>query len=489
MITLDRLVNVLAGSGTGSPVEPAGATSCCGAWSCTTRPIRAPPPATSSWPSGSTRRRRRSTWPSRRARPSCSSAPRRRSNPRSHDRRARGHRRRAGRPRGLVEPSHRLGLRAGPRGPRTESGRGPTDLFALADTLAAALRDSSVVIEDQLSRVLAYSSSDDVVDTVRSQTILGRRLPDRVRELFAERGVFRHLAASDEPLFVEPCRGARLRRAHGHRRAGGRSSWALGGRECRPSTPRAAGSSRTAHGPPRCTCCARARAPIWSVSESDLVTRLIEGSATPRPWSPARTARHGLRVWHCRPTWRTSSTRRPCWPSSTSTKGFGGLRPQCPVRVSYTLLPRGTTRSGPRVTGRVGARWFPDHVGLVAGIGGPPRPAVAGQPLEADASLAPHAARPELRPWRRQPSNRIVLVACELSPQRPACPARTGGRAQRAHRRHRTHHVETLRAWLAADGDIGAVAATLDVTETAQYHLGRSTRPSPRHRHPDQRSP
>lgn len=56
-----------------------------------------------------------------------------------------------------VSWSHLTGLAYGLvlEGRETESGRGPTDLFALADTLAAALRDSSVVIEDQLSRVLA----------------------------------------------------------------------------------------------------------------------------------------------------------------------------------------------------------------------------------------------------------------------------------------------------------------------------------------------
>ena len=42
-------------------------------------------------------------------------------------------------------------------GRETESGRGPTDLFALADSLAEAT-GGAVTIEDRLSRVLAYSS-------------------------------------------------------------------------------------------------------------------------------------------------------------------------------------------------------------------------------------------------------------------------------------------------------------------------------------------
>ncbi len=87
-------------------------------------------------------------------------------------------------------------------GRETESGRGPTDLFALADNLAYAV-GGAVIIEDQMSRVLAYSDLQHGSDQVRLETILGRRIPDGVRALFEQRGVFVHLAASDEPLFVE----------------------------------------------------------------------------------------------------------------------------------------------------------------------------------------------------------------------------------------------------------------------------------------------
>jgi len=93
----------------------------------------------------------------------------------------------------LAEPaatwSHLIGLAYGLvlEGRETEAGRGPTDLFALADTLAAAV-GGPVVIEDQLSRVLAYSSLDDAVDAVRSQTILGRRVTDRAHAARRTRG-------------------------------------------------------------------------------------------------------------------------------------------------------------------------------------------------------------------------------------------------------------------------------------------------------------
>jgi hypothetical protein len=86
-------------------------------------------------------------------------------------------------------------------GRETESGRGPTDLFALADSLADALQ-GAVTIEDRLSRVLAYSSLQQHADRARADTILGRQAPEELRSLFAARGVSAHLESSDEPLFV-----------------------------------------------------------------------------------------------------------------------------------------------------------------------------------------------------------------------------------------------------------------------------------------------
>jgi hypothetical protein len=86
-------------------------------------------------------------------------------------------------------------------GRETESGRGPTDLFALADSLADAI-GSSVVIHDRLLRVLAYSKLQQHADPARVQTILERQTPEQLRALFDTRGVFAHLGVSDEPLFV-----------------------------------------------------------------------------------------------------------------------------------------------------------------------------------------------------------------------------------------------------------------------------------------------
>ncbi|MCR1781332.1 helix-turn-helix domain-containing protein [Nocardioides carbamazepini] len=89
------------------------------------------------------------------------------------------------------------------------SGSVYTDLFALADVLAALL-DAPVTIEDARSRVLAYSSGQHGIDDARTSTIIGRQVPREVRDHFRSLGVFRRIAHSDEPVFV-PAGGAEVK--------------------------------------------------------------------------------------------------------------------------------------------------------------------------------------------------------------------------------------------------------------------------------------
>jgi hypothetical protein len=88
---------------------------------------------------------------------------------------------------------------------------GEADLLALADA-AAALVDGPVTIEDAQSRVLAYSSRQDVTDTARVSTVLGRRVPAPLVAHMRSRGVFRRLARSDEPFLVPPGPGQEMPR-------------------------------------------------------------------------------------------------------------------------------------------------------------------------------------------------------------------------------------------------------------------------------------
>jgi hypothetical protein len=110
------------------------------------------------------------------------------------------------------------------------------DLFALADA-AAALVDAPVTIEDAQSRVLAYSSRQDLADPARVSTIVGRRVPDEVLATLRAQGVFRRLARSADPVFV-PASGGTKPRLVIPVRAGGAwlgSIWAVV--EERPSAP------------------------------------------------------------------------------------------------------------------------------------------------------------------------------------------------------------------------------------------------------------
>ncbi|GAB3079539.1 PucR family transcriptional regulator [Intrasporangium mesophilum] len=84
------------------------------------------------------------------------------------------------------------------------------ELFALADA-CAALVGAPITIEDTQSRVLAYSSTQDVADPARLSTIVGRRVPDEVIASLRGRGVFRQLATSSAPFFVPAGRGLRAR--------------------------------------------------------------------------------------------------------------------------------------------------------------------------------------------------------------------------------------------------------------------------------------
>src|ERR1700729_572490 len=91
----------------------------------------------------------------------------------------------------------------GDDGPETLGGMPSGDLFSVANAVAALI-DAPVTIEDRSSRVLAFSGRQDEADRSRVETILGRQVPERYSRMLAERGVFRELYRSDQPVYVEP---------------------------------------------------------------------------------------------------------------------------------------------------------------------------------------------------------------------------------------------------------------------------------------------
>jgi hypothetical protein len=91
---------------------------------------------------------------------------------------------------GVAEPESLGGLPSG-------------DLFAVANAIASLL-DAPITIEDRNSRVLAFSGRQDEADPSRVETILGRQVPERYSRVLQDRGDFRELHRSDQPVFVEP---------------------------------------------------------------------------------------------------------------------------------------------------------------------------------------------------------------------------------------------------------------------------------------------
>ena len=75
------------------------------------------------------------------------------------------------------------------------------DLFAFANAISA-LVDGPVTVEDRSSRVLAFSGGQEEADTGRIETILGRQVPQRYRQMLEERGIFRELYRSRRPVYM-----------------------------------------------------------------------------------------------------------------------------------------------------------------------------------------------------------------------------------------------------------------------------------------------
>jgi hypothetical protein len=75
------------------------------------------------------------------------------------------------------------------------------DLFAFANAIST-LVDGPVTVEDRSSRVLAFSGGQEEADTSRIETILGRQVPQRLRQMLEERGIFRELYRSRRPVYM-----------------------------------------------------------------------------------------------------------------------------------------------------------------------------------------------------------------------------------------------------------------------------------------------
>ncbi|QYC41579.1 hypothetical protein Nocox_19850 [Nonomuraea coxensis DSM 45129] len=353
----------------------------------------------------------------------------------------------------------------------TASGRGPTDLFALADSLADVI-GGAVTIEDRHSRVLAYSRSQQAGDPARLATILGRRVPDGLRERLQRRGVFARLAATDEPVFVP---------ADAEQGLTGRMAVAArAGRELLGSVwvscaaPLTGERLRALADGARVVALhllrSRASADLERQVESDLVGRLLEGGAdAATSASRLGLAPRAMRVVAVRAFTPDDRHAALLLAFEQATAGFGWSRPGRSALLGdtlYTLLPGEEAETARQWVKDLQAE-LPAPVRVAAGIGAPAE--VTDLPAgrqEADECLALHEGA---GPWAPPPAydeswDEILLLRLRAAARGGRTPARGPvGTLRRHDARHGTRFVATLRAWLESQGDLAWTAERLDV--------------------------
>ncbi|BBX28829.1 PucR family transcriptional regulator [Mycolicibacterium alvei] len=374
-------------------------------------------------------------------------------------------------------------------GRETESGRGPTDLFALADSLADAV-GGAVTIEDRRSAVLAYSRLQQQADPARAATILSRGAPEPLRALFEARGVFRHLAASDEPMFVDGdgevgLTGRMVVAARAGRELLG-SIWVA----CTAPLPdaRRAALADGARMVALHLLRSRASADLERQVESELVIRLLEGAAD----ATTAASRLGLpqtplRVIALRA--RTGDERHAplLLAFERATAGFGWSRPGRSALAGntvYTVLPGAEAETASRWVAGLRAA-LPEPVTVLAGISGPAAAAeLALARSEADECLALHEVLHEVPhgdavdpdenvPVYDEAWDEILLQRLRIAARAGRAPQRGPVAELRAHdQASGTHYAVTLRAWLEAQGDLAGAGRTLGVHEnTVRYRM------------------
>lgn len=365
-------------------------------------------------------------------------------------------------------------------GRETEAGRGPSDLFALADTVAAAV-DGSVTIEDRLSRVLAYSSPQQQVDSARHETILGRRVPEAIRQLFAEQEVFSHLSASDEPLFVP---------AAPHHGLGGRTVIAIrAGRELLGSlwvtcdAPLSEQRAQILRDSVRTVALhllrSRVSADLERQVESELVIQLLEaGPDTTTTLGKLGVGSGPFRVIALQAHAHGERHAAVLLAFERATTGFGWSRPGRSAlfgNTIYTVLPSGDDPAPARDWLQTIITSLPGHVSIAAGIGAPAAPSqLPTSRSEAEESLALHTARADAIPISYDESwDQILLQRLRTAAASGRVPER-GPLADlsRHDAAHATHYLSTLRTWLQAQADLTVAARRLDVhPNTVRYRI------------------
>lgn len=366
-------------------------------------------------------------------------------------------------------------------GRETESGRGPTDLFALADSLAGAV-GGPVAIEDRLSQVLAYSRGQESTDQARVATILQRQAPPDLRRVFDEHGVFTHLAASDEPMFVPGSDAAGLTgRMVVAARAGRELLGSVWVATAAPLTgPARAALTEGAHTVALHLLRSRASADLERQVESELVIRLLESPAD----AATVASRLGLppadlRVIALRAHQGGQGHAALLQVFESATAGFGWSRPSRSALTGTTVY---TVLAAPEAA--VAREWvgsllatLSEQVVVLAGISAPAAATeLAAARTEADECLAlQESTGPTAFPAYDESWDDLLLQRLRTAAQSGRTPPRGAVAELRDHdHRHGTAYARTLRTWLQEHGDPARTAAQLGVHEnTVRYRMRR----------------
>ncbi|MET1075095.1 MAG: PucR family transcriptional regulator, partial [Umezawaea sp.] len=360
-------------------------------------------------------------------------------------------------------------------GPETLGGMPSGDLFALSNAVAALL-DAPVTIEDRGSRVLAFSGRQDEADTSRVETILGRQVPERYSRVLAERGVFRVLYRTDQPVYIEPVTQSSLPRVAVAVRAGDEvlgSIWVAVREPLSPDRTRAlvdAARLVALH-----MLRIRAGADVERRLRTDLLSTALEGGPG------ARDALDRLGLAGRPVVVLAMATTDPEDATATEaalaterqrlgdalTMHLSALHPRCATAligdITYGLVP--STHDGEQRALTI-ASDFLDRVGDRT------RAVIAISPVAADTSELPTAratADRALRVLRAGSTRRtarladvhveaLVLELRDLAAAQGDRPTGAIAKLIAYDARHTARLVETLRAWLDAFGDVIAAS-------------------------------
>jgi DNA-binding PucR family transcriptional regulator len=374
----------------------------------------------------------------------------------------------------------------GDTGGETLGGMPSGDLFAIANAIAALI-DAPVTIEDRGSRVLAFSGRQDEADASRVEVVLGRQVPDKYTRLLVERGVFRHLYRSDQPVFVPPLTaGVTMPRVAVAVRAGDEVLGSIWAAVPGPLAPdRAQALCDAARLVALHMLRIRAGMDVARRLRADLVSTALEGGVG------AREALDRLGLAEQPVVVLALALASPGEDAALVTERqrlsdglamhLSAVHPRCAAAlvgdVTYGLVPVPDTSAAARVANdfldRVGER-----VNAVIGIG----PVAQGTAELAEARASADRALRVLRAGGARSVasledvhvESLILELRDLVAARGDRPTGPVARLFAYDDEHNTNLVDTLRAWLDAFGDVNAAAATLYVhPNTFRYRLRR----------------